>query len=336
MPGTDRQASQARWRHRDRDVPGFDRAQGLRRRGDVEARDETLAVPQFARRRERRWQPPQLLVEFAAQAVDLVLVVFSPAAEAGQHAAGMARVVGTQLHHQPAARVDDQGADVFGQHDVLVPGTWTLTKLALAVACRPCMLPAAMPLDPSPSNPWRTVSSTVLYRNPWTRLVEDTLEGPGGQPGLFGYFAVKDGVLVVPLFPDRSIVVIRQWRYVYGCSSWEVPCGSVESGETIEAAALRELAEEGGLRAERWTPMGSMHASDCRVGGLLHCLLAEDLSPLDLPLDDTEIDLVRERVPLAEAVAAVHDGTITHIASAYLLLRVERLLCERDRGLSAP
>ncbi len=215
-------------------------------------------------------------------------------------------------------------------------GTWTLATRALAVAAAARMMGGAMQLNPSPSNPWRTVSSTVIYRNPWTRLVEDTLEGPDGQAGLFGYFAVKDGVLVVPLFPDRSIVVIRQWRYVYGCSSWEVPCGSVESGETIETAAQRELTEEGGLRAERWTPLGSMHASDCRVGGLLHCLLAEDLSPLDLPLDDTEIDLVRERVPLDEALAAVHDGTITHIATAYVLLRVERLLCERDRRVSRP
>jgi 8-oxo-dGTP pyrophosphatase MutT (NUDIX family) len=189
-----------------------------------------------------------------------------------------------------------------------------------------------MPLKPSPLNPWRTVSSTVIYRNPWTRLVEDALEGPNGEPGLFGYFAVKDGALVLPLFPDRTTMLIRQWRYVYGCSSWELPCGSVEQGEASSHAAARELAEEGGLRADQWTPMGSLHASDCRVGGLLHCYLAENLSPLDLPLDATEVDLVRQRVPLDEALAAVHDGIITHIASAYLLLRVERYLCARDRG----
>jgi ADP-ribose pyrophosphatase len=185
-----------------------------------------------------------------------------------------------------------------------------------------------MALEPSPFNPWRTTSSAVIYRNAWTRMMEDRLEGPNGEPGLFGYFAVKDGALVVPLFPDRTTVLIRQWRYVYGCSSWEVPCGTVEVGEPPLRAAQRELAEEAGLRGERWRSLGQLHASDCRVGGKLHCYLAEDLSPVDLPLDAEEIDLVRERLPLAEAIQAVEDGRITHIATAYLLLRVERMLRE--------
>lgn len=183
-----------------------------------------------------------------------------------------------------------------------------------------------MALEPAADNPWRTVASREAYRNPWSVLLEDTLEGPDGRPGLYGYFAPRDAVLVLPLHPDRSTILVRQWRYAYGCSSWELVCGSLEAGEDVAAAAARELAEEAGVRARRWTPHGAFHPSDSRIGGRTHAFIAEELSPVEARLDASELDLVRERVPLAEAVRAVTDGRITHVASAYLLLRAARAL----------
>jgi 8-oxo-dGTP pyrophosphatase MutT (NUDIX family) len=183
-----------------------------------------------------------------------------------------------------------------------------------------------MALEPAPSCPWRTVSSREAYRNPWSVVTEDVLAGPDGRPGLYGYFAGRDAVLVLPLFPDRSTILVRQWRHAYGCSSWELVCGSLEDGEDVAGAAVRELAEEARVEARRWTPLGAFHASDSRVAGRTHGFIAEELAAVDGGLDDSECDLVRQRVPMTEAVAAVLDGRITHVASAYLLLRVARSL----------
>ena len=183
-----------------------------------------------------------------------------------------------------------------------------------------------MALEPAAANPWRTVASREAYRNPWSVLLEDRLEGRDGRPGLYGYFAPRDAVLVLPLFPDHTIILVRQWRYAYGCSSWELVCGALEVGEDHAGAAARELAEEAGLCAARWTAQGAFHPSDARIGGRTHTYLAEDLATVAAGLDSSEYDLVRERVPLRDAVQAVLDGRITHVASGYLLLRVARTL----------
>jgi hypothetical protein len=62
------------------------------------------------------------------------------------------------------------------------------------------------------------------------------------------------------------------------------------------------------------------------VGGRTHGFIAEELTPVEAGRDASELDMVRERVPLAEAVRAVMDGRITHVASSYLLLRAARVL----------
>lgn len=174
---------------------------------------------------------------------------------------------------------------------------------------------------PPGENPWRTVSTEVVYRNPWTTVREERMLGPGDQPGLYGFFDGPDSVLVLPLYPDGSTVLVRQWRYVFQCSSWELVIGALEPGEDPQAGAARELAEEAGLSAQRWTACGHYHQSDARVRGRTHCFIAEGLAPAVAQADASEVDLVCERVPLAEAVAAVRDGRITHVGSAYLLLR---------------
>ena len=126
---------------------------------------------------------------------------------------------------------------------------------------------------------------------------------------------------MLPLFPDGSTMLVRQWRYVFGVSSWELVVGGLETGEDPRVGGARELAEEAGLAAAQWTPMGHYQQSDARIRGRTHCFVAQELTPVEVERDDSEVDMVRERLPLAEAVAAVRDGRITHVGSCYLLLR---------------
>jgi ADP-ribose pyrophosphatase len=177
-----------------------------------------------------------------------------------------------------------------------------------------------MPLDPG-SNPWRTLSSEIVYFNQWSTVREDRMEGPGERQGLYGFFDGPESVMVLPLFPDGTTMLVRQWRYVFDCSSWELVVGGLEVGEDPRLGGARELAEEAGLAAERWTALGHYQQSDARIRGRTHCFLAEGLTPVEARPDDSEVDLVRQRLPLAEAVQAVLDGRITHVGTGYVLLR---------------
>jgi 8-oxo-dGTP pyrophosphatase MutT (NUDIX family) len=181
------------------------------------------------------------------------------------------------------------------------------------------------------TNPWATTSSKEVYRNPWSVVREDHLSGPDGQVGLYGYLDRKDSALVMPLFPDGSTILVRQWRYAFEVATWELPCGALELGEDPEGGARRELAEEAGLAAAQWTRIGGFQPSDARVRAMTHCYVAEGLSEVDATADTSEVDMIRARVPLADCLAAVLDGRIDQVGSAYLILRVAH-----TRGLSAP
>jgi len=183
-----------------------------------------------------------------------------------------------------------------------------------------------MALERSRERPWRITARRSAYRNPWSEVIEEELVYPDGSPGLFAHLAPVDAVLVCPLFPNGDVVLVRQWRQAYATTSWELPCGRVEPEEDADTAARRELAEEGRLQAARWDALGRFHNSDSRVGGVIHCYLARKLGDADVAADRTEQDMVRERVALREALAAVEDGRIAHIATAFLLARVDSLL----------
>ncbi|MHA1713428.1 MAG: NUDIX hydrolase [Candidatus Ranarchaeia archaeon] len=64
----------------------------------------------------------------------------------------------------------------------------------------------------------------------------------------------RDGppvVCILPFLTPDTILLIRQYRIVWGEWSWEIPCGHVDGSESLEAAAHRELEEETGFRAAK-------------------------------------------------------------------------------------
>src|SRR3954471_13794184 len=102
-----------------------------------------------------------------------------------------------------------------------------------------------------PPKPWKTLSSRPVYANKWTQLREDVAELPDGRTTIYGVVTFGECVGVVPLLADDRVVLVRQWRYVQRDARWEIPTGGVHDGESVEAAAQRELAEEAGYRATR-------------------------------------------------------------------------------------
>lgn len=178
-----------------------------------------------------------------------------------------------------------------------------------------------LPIDPRP--PMRTVSQTVLASTGRFTLRSDRARWPNGDEGDYAVVEAPDSVMIVPRFPDRTTVLVRQWRYPWAECSWEVPAGTLEAGEDPAVCAHRELIEEAGLRARRLLPLG--HARPmASTTAVQHIFLAEELSPVPQQRESYERDMITLRLPFDDALKAALDGEIRHTGSIVALTRAAR------------
>jgi ADP-ribose pyrophosphatase len=171
--------------------------------------------------------------------------------------------------------------------------------------------------------PWRTRSTRIAYRNPWIQVDEDQVELPDGRTTLYGVVRCGECVGVLPFLDVETVVLIRQYRYVARGVFWEMPTGGVHAGESLEAAAQRELGEEIGYRAARLTPIVSYHTSKSVVDETAHLFYGEGLSPVAVRPDATEFIEVRP-VPFAQALRMVESGEIKDSMTVIAVLHAAR------------
>jgi 8-oxo-dGTP pyrophosphatase MutT (NUDIX family) len=169
-----------------------------------------------------------------------------------------------------------------------------------------------------------------VYDNAWISVREDAVTRPDGSDGLYGVVTMRNLALgAVALHDDGTTVLVGQFRYPLGAWSWEIPEGGGDpSADPLEEMA-RELREETGLTARRFTPLGELHTSNsvCDERALLY--LATDLTEGAAEPEGTE-ELVTWRVGLDEAVAMAVDGRITDAMSVAGLLRAAALLARAE------
>lgn len=179
--------------------------------------------------------------------------------------------------------------------------------------------------------PWRTVTTRIVYENPWIRVREDEAQLPDGRTTPYGVVECDDAVGVVPMVDADHVLLVGQWRYVAAGFFWEIPTGGVHPGESFEAAAQRELTEEAGVEAGRLTRLCDFHSSKSVVRETAHLYLAEDLTPAYRQPDDTEF--IETRIVLfAEALAMVERSEIKDAMSVVALMHVARRQAS-NRGL---
>lgn len=173
---------------------------------------------------------------------------------------------------------------------------------------------------------FETVSRETVYEG-FTTIRVDRLRGPDGDEFEREVAVHDSAVAIVPLFADGTVVLLRQYRHAVGQYVLEIPAGKLDvEGESASDAAQRELIEETGLKAERLehltTFLNSAGWNTERTTIYAGYDLTEQAPPDDFSAEHEEADMEVVRLPLDEAVGAVHDGTITDAKTVIGLLLV--------------
>ena len=180
-------------------------------------------------------------------------------------------------------------------------------------------------LDHDPTPPFEVVRSEELARDGDLAIRRDRVRWPDGMEAGYRVVEAPSAVFIVPVHQDEATVLVRQWRHPWGHTAWEVPAGTLEAGEDPLAGAQRELEEEVGLVARRWTPLGVTHGT-AMLTASQHLYLARDLSRVHRALEAYERDMIMRELPLRNAVDATLRGDIDHAGSVTALMRAARTL----------
>ena len=156
-------------------------------------------------------------------------------------------------------------------------------------------------------------------------LRDDAIRFPDGATAVYSVVTNPDSAFVVPHFDNGDTMLVRQWRHAWDVSSWEVPAGTVDGDEDPLACARRELAEETGLVAERYTSLGVLHGA-AFLTGRAHLFLAEGIIESARNPETYEQDMEILRLSFREALDAGLEGQIVHSGSVTALCRAARAL----------
>jgi ADP-ribose pyrophosphatase len=157
--------------------------------------------------------------------------------------------------------------------------------------------------------PWKTLSTSTTYRNPWWTYNLDRFALASGKEGDYHYVHTNGSSCVVPILPDGRIMMVRQYRYLGRRESIEFPCGAVKDGSTYDETAAHELAEETGYAAGEIAKAGMFNPYNGVTDELCQVYIARQLRHVGANPDETE---EFEFVPMTpeEVEARILDGTI--------------------------
>jgi ADP-ribose pyrophosphatase len=129
-------------------------------------------------------------------------------------------------------------------------------------------------------------------------------------------------VVVIPLEADGRVVLIRQFRAAINRELWEVPAGSLDEGESADAAAKRECEEEIGRAPDCVQRLGAWYPTPGYCDEEMIFFLATDLrtpAPDSPHRPDADEDITAESFTVEEARRMVARGDIIDLKTAYAL-----------------
>jgi len=160
----------------------------------------------------------------------------------------------------------------------------------------------------------RTLRSKTVFQGRVFWVTRDEVTEPGGVRATREVIRHNGSVVILAVDThtnpaDPGILLIRQWRHAANQFLFELPAGRIEPGEKLIPSGRRELLEETGYRARKWSKLTKYFASPGFLTEAMNILLAEDLSVGQAtPEEDEKIEV--HMTPLSEVLRLIHAGKI--------------------------
>ena len=167
------------------------------------------------------------------------------------------------------------------------------------------------------------IAGEDIYDGIFLKMKRETVSLPNGQKAVREYLTHPGAVAIVALLDDGRVLLERQYRYPIAKACIEIPAGKLDPHENPLLCAQRELAEETGYTAKKWSYIRRIHPVISYSTEFIDIYLAEGLVPGASHLDEEEfLDVFA--APLEQLIAWVEEGEITDVKttiSAYWLDR---------------
>jgi len=188
---------------------------------------------------------------------------------------------------------------------------------------------------PKVSGEAQVLSSETVFQGPLFRVSRDRLVEPGGKEAVRDVVRHNGSVVVLAVDNSKNkkdpwIVMERQYRHAAGRFLWEVPAGKLEPSEDPLEGARRELEEETGYRAKKWTELTRYWASPGFLAEWMQVFVAEGLIPGDSRPEEDELIEMR-LVKMSELLKAIEKGDIMDGKTISAVLLYARTM-SRKRG----
>jgi ADP-ribose pyrophosphatase len=160
----------------------------------------------------------------------------------------------------------------------------------------------------------KVLSSETVYKGKVFWVTHDDVEEPGGVRATRDVVRHNGSVVVLAVDSatdkkDPGILLIRQYRHSADAFLLELPAGRIENGEKLIPSGKRELIEETGYRAKKWSVHARYFASPGFMSEAMTILLAEDLTlGAATPEEDERIEL--HMTPLSQVVRMIREDKI--------------------------
>ncbi|MCG6908363.1 MAG: NUDIX hydrolase [Desulfobacteraceae bacterium] len=166
---------------------------------------------------------------------------------------------------------------------------------------------------------------TPVHRGRVFRLVTENITLSNGVRVDIDVIRHPGAAAIVALLDEKTVLLLRQYRHAVGGWIWEIPAGTLDPQESVEACARRELTEETGYTARDFEKLGEITPLPGYADERIHLFLASGLTPSAQDLDADELLSVHP-TPLPRAVEMVLSGEIQDAKTITALLLAERRL----------
>lgn len=155
----------------------------------------------------------------------------------------------------------------------------------------------------------KLIEQKEVFNGKVLKMITERVELPNGKEGYREIVKHPGAVAVLAINDKGNVVLVEQYRRAVDKILFEIPAGKLEKSENIDIAAKRELEEETGYKARKFTYLGKIYTAPGFTDEVIHIYKAEELYKGEVNRDEDEFINVIE-MSIEDIKKAIKEGNI--------------------------